>query len=487
MLWHIIKREIYDHFTSLRFALTVGLITLLMALNALIFVSSDYKQRMREYSQNIAWVADKVKASSKYLNELAQQGPVGFYKRPSPLAFCANDQEDALPIRIHAAGANYQNGWGGSLERSYYYRPPWKLEYIQDTYQENSMLQTFTALDWSFIISVVMSFVAILFTYDAISGERERGTLALTLSNAVPRGVILLAKFLGVFIAIVVPMLMGILLNLLIVNLSGVVSLSGNGWAQIGLMAVISFIYISLFIGLGLAISSRMAHSSTSLLVLLLIWVVLVVLVPNTLGSVVSTLRKVPSQREFQQRRDSMMQPFWNWNKSDKELFKYGSPTQPNPNIKAIELMANYITARMETESRLDDEHLDAQFAQVQSARKILRASPTTIYNYAMETLAGTGFEQHQQFVQAVRRYRSQFIEFIKTADRADPESFHVYYLKEGLSSKPVGFDNVPRFVEPTGVGLAAKNALMDLSLLLLFSALLFLASYLAFLRCDVR
>ncbi|MFQ6042110.1 MAG: ABC transporter permease subunit [Candidatus Poribacteria bacterium] len=484
MLWHITKREIYDHFTSLRFALTIGLITLLMALNALIFVSSDYKQRLLEYSQNIAWVADKVRASCQHLNELATQGPVGFYKRPSPLAFCANDQEDALPIRIQAQGGLGSNSWGGPPERSYRYRPPWKLEYRQDNYQKNSMLQTFTALDWSFIIGVVMSFIAILFTFDAISGERERGTLALTLSNSVPRGVILLAKFLGAFIVIAVPMLMGMLLSLLIVTLSGVVSLSGNDWARIGLMAVLSFIYISMFIGLGLAISSHIAHSSTSLLVLLLIWVVLVVLVPNTLGSVVSTLRKVPSQREFQQHRESMMQPFWNITKD--EIFKYGSPTQPNPNIKAIEWWANYITTRWGTEARLDDEHLDAQFAQVQFARKILRASPTTIYNYAMETLAGTGFERHRQFVKAVRRYRSQFIEFIKAADRADPESFHVYYLKEGLSSKPVNFEDVPRFVEPTGVGVAAKDALMDLSLLLLFSALLFLVSYVAFLRCDV-
>jgi ABC-type transport system involved in multi-copper enzyme maturation permease subunit len=279
-------------------------------------------------------------------------------------------------------------------------------------------------------------------------------------------------------------MLIGMLLSLLIVTISGVVSFSGDDWARIGLIAALSFIYIAMFIGLSLAVSSRMAHSSTSLLVLLLIWVVLVVLVPNTLGSVVSTLRKVPSQREFQQQREAMMQSLWKI--TNNELFKYGSPTQPNPPIKAIESMANYINTRMETETRLSDEHLDAQFAQVQFARRILRASPTTIYNYAMETLAGTGFERHRRFVQAVRRYRSQFIEFIKTADRADPGSFHVYYLKEGLSSKSVSFENVPRFVEPTGVGLATKNALMDLSLLLLFSALLFLGSYVAFLRCDV-
>ncbi len=485
MLWHITKREIYDHFTSLRFALTVGLITLLMAGNALIFVSSDYKKRLSEYSQNIAWVDDKVKENCQRLNTLAEQGPVSFYKRPSPLAFCANDQEDALPMRIHAKSyVSSQIRSSHYPEYTYRYRYPWWLRYVRDTYQKNTMLQTATALDWSFIIGVVMSFVAILFTFDAISGEREGGTLALTLSNAVPRGVILLSKLIGAFIAIALPMLIGMLLSLLIVMFSGVVFLSGNDWVRIGLMAVLSFIYISLFIGLGLAISSRMEHSSTSLLVLLLVWVVFVVIVPNTLGSIVSTLREAPSQREFQQQRKTMRQAL---KKSGDELLKYGSPKGPNPSIKAIELIANYITTRLEAETRLADEHLDAQFAQVQFARRIMRISPTPIYNYAMETLAGTGFERHRQFVDAARRYRSEFIEFIKAADRADSESFHVYYLKEGLSSKPVSFENVPRFVEPTGVGFATKNALMDLSLLMLFSVLLFLGSYVAFLRCDVR
>jgi ABC-type transport system involved in multi-copper enzyme maturation permease subunit len=486
LLWHITKREIYDHFTSLRFALTVGIITLLMVLNGLIFVGSDYEQRLSEYSQNVTWIADRVKASCQNLNKLAMQGPGGFYKRPSPLAFCANDQEDELPIRIRAQGGIGTNMWGGRTpERTYSFETPWRLEYPQDTYQGNSMTKSFTALDWSFIVGVVMSFVAILFSFDAISGERESGTLKLTLSNSVPRGAILLGKFLGVFIAIAIPLLIGMLLSLLIVMLSGSVALGGSDWARIGSMIAISFIYIALFVGLGLAISSRMARSSTSLLVLLLTWVVLVVLVPNTLGCVVSTLRKAPSQLEFEERRDAAMKAI---GKSMDDLFKYGSPTQPEPDIKAIELWADYVTTRLEIGTRLNDERLAAQFAQVQLARQILRAaSPTTIYDYVMESLAGTGFARHRQFVQAAQRYRGQFAGFIKVADRADPNSHHLYYLKEGLSEKPVNFENVPRFVETTSISAAVENALTNLGLLVLLSVVFFLAGFVAFLRCDVR
>jgi len=61
MLWHITKRELYDHLTSLRFALTLGLTTLLMVLNGLVFVGSDYQQRLAEYSANIASTADRIR------------------------------------------------------------------------------------------------------------------------------------------------------------------------------------------------------------------------------------------------------------------------------------------------------------------------------------------------------------------------------------------------------------------------------------------
>ena len=482
MFLHIMKREILDHLMSLRFALSLGAVTSLLVLGTLIFVSGDYKQKLAEYSLNNTWVNDQIRESCQQLNELATRGPIALYKRPSALAFCAADQEDALPM--HIAAEIPSNMWLSGGNSFYRYSIPWRLQYIPDSYQEDSMLPRIGALDWSYIIGLVSSFVAILLTFDAISGERENGTLALVLSNAVSRAGVLAGKFLGTFIVIVLPMLIGILLSALIVSLSGIVSLHGADWARIGLMVALSFIYIALFVGLGLAISSRVTHSSTSLVVLLLIWIVLVVLIPNTFGTVVSTLHTVPSQREFQEKRSAAL-PIET--KSYDELFKYGSPTDPNPDRRALELWADYITTPWNIETRLDDEHLDAQFAQVQFARLILRLSPTVIYNYGMESLAGTGFAGHGEFVKTARRYRQQFIEFIKETDSADPGSPHIFYLKEGLSKKRVPFSSVPRFEQFTNDISAVGEILKDFGLLILFFVVISLASFLAFLRAEVQ
>ena len=482
MFFHIMKREILDHLMSLRFALSLGAITALLVLGTLIFVSGDHKRKLAEYSLNNAWVNDQIRESCRQLNELATRGPIALYKRPSALAFCATDQEDALPMRIAAEIPS--NMWVSHGNSFYRYSIPWRLQYVPDSYQEDSMLPRVGALDWGYIIGLVTSFVAILLTFDAISGERENGTLALVLSNTVSRAGVLAGKFLGAFIVLAIPMLIGILLSALIVSLSGIVSLHGADWARIGLMVVLSFIYISLFVGLGLTVSGHVRHSSTSLVVLLLIWIVLVVLIPNTFGTVVSTLHTVPSKREFQEKRIAALA---SETKSYDVLFKHGSPTDPNPDRRALQLWADYITTPWNIETRLDDEHLDAQFTQVQFARQILRLSPAVIYNYGMESLAGTGFAGHHEFVKAARRYRQQFIEFIKETDSADPGSPHIFYLKEGLSDKPVPFSGVPRFEEFTNNSMITGETLRDFGLLILFCAVISLASFLAFLKSEVR
>ena len=57
---------------------------------------------------------------------------------------------------------------------------------VDSKYESNPVFSVFGALDLTFIVKIVLSLFAILFTYDAIVGEKERGTLKLTLSNRVP-------------------------------------------------------------------------------------------------------------------------------------------------------------------------------------------------------------------------------------------------------------------------------------------------------------
>ena len=75
MIWHIAKRETLDNLTRFRFALTVILVMVLMVMNAVIFVSSQYPRRIVEYSEDTQKAVESLTKKSSNLGELAVKGP----------------------------------------------------------------------------------------------------------------------------------------------------------------------------------------------------------------------------------------------------------------------------------------------------------------------------------------------------------------------------------------------------------------------------
>ena len=88
MIWHIIKRELFDHINSLRFILTFLILSALMVTNAVVHLQT-HQDRVRDYSENVTNASNKLKSRSQ-LYSLAEKGPGRLYKRPSSLSFIAD-------------------------------------------------------------------------------------------------------------------------------------------------------------------------------------------------------------------------------------------------------------------------------------------------------------------------------------------------------------------------------------------------------------
>ena len=123
----------------------------------------------------------------------------------------------------------------------------------------------FIKIDWGFVAAVLLSFMGILFTFDAISGEQERGTLRLMLANSISRNTVICGKFLGAFFAIAIPFLIGVIVSISIIYLSETVQFKGSHWIRLGFIVCVGLIYTSIFIFLGILVSTRVKESSTSL------------------------------------------------------------------------------------------------------------------------------------------------------------------------------------------------------------------------------
>ena len=72
MVWHIIKRELFDHINSLRFILTVVILSALMVTNAVVHLQTHPK-RVRNYSEDVTKSANELKSRTE-LYALARSG-----------------------------------------------------------------------------------------------------------------------------------------------------------------------------------------------------------------------------------------------------------------------------------------------------------------------------------------------------------------------------------------------------------------------------
>ena len=118
---------------------------------------------------------------------------------------------------------------------------------------------------WSKILPFIVLIWALTGAFypavDLCAGEKERGTLALSLSNAVSRSSILLGKWIGGYISFLMAFAPALILSLIILSMLHGVELHGEEWVRIGLIALLSFMYLSVFFNLGLFISASTRRS----------------------------------------------------------------------------------------------------------------------------------------------------------------------------------------------------------------------------------
>ena len=473
MIWHIAKRELYENLNSLRFGLTTLLLLALMLTNAIVYLREHPKQ-IQQYHNAVTNTRNTLTARADNLYLLARKGPGDFHKKPSSLQFCAEGGEAFLPDVVRAI-----NWWGNDTLKSF-----WRLNYPSLQPNLGNIRPEVTKVDWGFIIGYVLSLIALLFTFDAIAGERESGTLRLILANAIPRHIVLLGKFFGAFISVLIPFAIAGLMNLLVISTDSSVQLKAGEWERLGIICLITMLYICLFLALGLLVSARVQRSAVSLVILLLTWVTFVVFMPNTLASIAGGFSSPMSSAEFRERRSQLTEALEERFKNQYGRgFKYEKHTELSPEMQA---QGEYVMKDALQQERLNQERLAEQIAQVQGARNITRLSPVAIVQHLMETFAGTGFERHLHFLENVRTHARQFREFVIEEDRRDRESLHVIGVPTGMSQKQVEPGAIPRFEDTLSLRRDFNTAAMDLLLLVLFFIVLMLGAYLAFVRVEV-
>ena len=258
MIGSIVRKEILENSLSLRFVLSLILVIIVFAMSGFVFVGK-YGQQVRDYSKDTNESLAYFRGHAEKLYWIATLNH-RFYRKPKALTLCAEGFEKSIPncFSLNAFSRDY---------------PVIKS-------RTNALLSGFSDVDWVFIISLFLSFAALIFAYNSCCGEKENGTLRLILAGSVPRYKVLLGKYLALLFMVGGPLLLGILVNLIVVTLSRNVAFGGREWAKILSIIILSLLYLSIFVLLGMFISSRTSRSVSSMVILLFLWVGLVILIP---------------------------------------------------------------------------------------------------------------------------------------------------------------------------------------------------------------
>ncbi len=468
----LLQKEILDLVMSVRFIVLLMLCVLLIPLS--LYVNAQTYER---------WLADY---NEQLKIESALRGSRGGWsgtRPPSPLAVFANGIETSLPK-------------GFSIQ-------PNQIQMDKPRSYGDPIYEVFGRIDFLFVVQAVLSLIAFLFAFDAISGEKEMGTLRLCLANAVPRYKILLGKFTGGMLTLAVPFLIATGLGLIILTATGYPLFDQNLGTKVLLMVITSIVYIGTFYLLGMLISSLSHQSKTTLIVLMLIWVVLVLAVPRLSIIVAGMIRPVESDAVIALRKKLLVENIQKekgralkdlyFEKARQEGLAEGALTfdANDPEfVRRRNEIAKPFEARMRDElAKIDEDHQRKKQRQLRLARNIARISPASVFAYVMTDMADTGETVKMRFFDAVRRHYDRVDRLVFSRMYQDLIMDEGHYWRFGGTlpgeerpEEPPRFEF--RFPE---ISESLAHSLPDVALLVIYALFFFIATHMAFIRYDVR
>lgn len=504
----LIRRELLDNLMTFRFAAAVFITLLLVVANTVVLLK-DYEQRLTAYNTATQESHQRLREEKTYSYYI---GGLVAHRPPNPLSIFNLGLDKQVGNKINVHHGFVPTIWDAEKHRS-----------------DNPFLNLFTSIDIALVFQGILSLLALIFAYDALAGERERGTLRLVLSHPIRRGDILFAKYISAMLCLLVPLLISLFLCVILLTTSIAISLNAGDFLRIGGIVLTSLLYVSLFYLLGMLISAVTRRTGTALMLAMFVWGFLVLVYPNLILTAVEITPQPEAQasaynqikqmwEEFDRenkkllRNDAVLGPLsrdgegwgfyveggeYTWSMSEDKpsilLYFYqtgfyagkiGAESEPQ-----VPLLRNYYRfynrETLNTVQRtwlVRKPALEAIYVQpAHLGRRLLKFSPVGLYDSATETWAGTDLAGIQDFFSAVQRYQRAVLDYFD--DEKIFESRQWFAADHGTAD----WDALPQFsFQRSGVDVNAKRALPDLFLLLMINLSLFTIIFLIFVRSEV-
>ena len=466
MLMTLIQKEVMHHILSVRFVALLLMCLLLVPLT----LSTNY----RNYRQSLVDYQEAVKLANIEETTMNPGMPLDpevevskLFLKPTPLSVFANGLADALPSYLGMTRNGVTQG-APALTSS--------LSYLLGH------------LDFLFVVGIVFSLLALLFTFDAVAGEREAGTLRITLANSLPRDVFLWSKLIGGYVVFVVPFLVSLLFGLLILVWQGFPLGEPEIFPRVLGLTLISLLYIGVFFAIGTVISTYLDNSKTALIVAFTVWVFAVLITPRVGFLAAKLISPIRTSQSVYMEKASMRDNFNTALKEEEHKMVMEVPANEKGHIHISGEIGKKIDERMkffEEEYRskfqnyankLDRNYKREIEQQEQVGQMFSRFTPTSSLIYLTTNLTQTGKAKRNTYFQMGDHYYEMLYTdlFSKIID-----------YTTNRHDRPVQITQPPS-LEIMTFGETLRQSAVDVMLLCFFVVILTTVAFLKFFRSDI-
>lgn len=476
MLLTLIQKEIMHHILSIRFVALLVMCVLLIPLTLFI--------NYRNYQQDLVDYQEAVKLANIEETTVNPKMPLEpelevskLFLKPTPLSVFARGLGDSLPSYLGMTRNGITQGSPSTFSAPF-----------------SDLLGH---LDFLFLIGTVFSLLALLFTFDAVAGEREVGTLRVTLANPLPRDIFLWSKLIGGYLVFVVPFLVSLLFGLLVLVWQGFPLGEPEIFPRVLSLILVSLLYIAVFFAIGTVISTYLDSAKTALIVVFTLWVFAVLITPRvgflTAKLIAPTRTSQSVYMEKKSIRDDldaalqeekmkilMETPAEEMSEADYVARVISGDVLNEVDERMKPLEEEYRQKFQEQADKLDRDYKRQTTRQEQVGETLSRITPTSSLIYLATNLTQTGKRKMNNYFQAGERYYDMLDTdlFSKIVDHASMRMYNPATDIVKITQPPP--------LTTTTLGETFRQSAVDVLLLCFFAVTLTTVAFLKFFRLDI-
>ncbi|MBL8645333.1 MAG: ABC transporter permease subunit [Rhodospirillaceae bacterium] len=287
------------------------------------------------------------------------------------------------------------------------------IDATKDNEIENPVNLKAGAFDIAFVIIFLMPIFILAMSYDLLSSEKERGTLAMVLAHPISLRKLMASKLISrmaIMLAVVLAFGLGAVLAV------GSDLDKAETWARFGFWLGATVLYSLFWFGLAVLVNSAGKSSATNGIVLAGSWLAFVVIIPTLVSVVATTLYPAPSRLDFTAAsREAQTAAEKESMKALDEYYYDHLELVPGGEARANDFLTLSLANNASIEKAIKPLY-DSFQTQLNKQEEIVNRfqflSPAIMMQLAMNEVAGTSADRYEYFMSQVFTFHAKWVDF---------------------------------------------------------------------------